>query len=261
MTGARIFFIGGAIAYRGLFNWLSPWIFVPTFLVAPIFQILLFVYIGRSAHAQSDEFYVVGNALQYASIPCVFAMSNTIAGERFQKTLGYILATPAGRLSLFLGRSLPVIANGVFVSGFAFVVGGLIVGIHVPASAVGSLALVIVVCAASCTGLGLLSAALGLRVRETATLNNIVFGLLLVFCGTNVALDELPGWMSFLSQGMPLTHGIEAARRLAGGQSLGTVGGLIGAELLVGAAYGVVGYALLRFMEAQSRRLATLETQ
>lgn len=261
MTGARIFFIGGAIAYRGLFNWLSPWIFVPTFLVAPIFQILLFVYIGRSAHAQSDEFYVVGNALQYASIPCVFAMSNTIAGERFQKTLGYILATPAGRLSLFLGRSLPVIANGVFVSGFALVVGGLIVGIHVPASAVGSLALVIVVCAASCTGLGLLSAALGLRVRETATLNNIVFGLLLVFCGTNVALDELPGWMSFLSQGMPLTHGIEAARRLAGGQSLGTVGGLIGAELLVGAAYGVVGYALLRFMEAQSRRLATLETQ
>ena len=261
MSAVRIFFIGGAIAYRGLFNWLSPWIFVPTFLVAPIFQILLFVYIGRSAHAQSDEFYVVGNALQYASIPCVFAMSNTIAGERFQKTLGYILATPAGRLPLFLGRSLPVIANGVFVSAFAFVVGGLIVGIHVPASAVGSLALVIVVCAASCTGLGLLSAALGLRVRETATLNNIVFGLLLVFCGTNVPLSELPGWMSFLSQGMPLTHGIEAARKLAAGQSLGSVGGLIGAELLVGAAYGVVGYGLLRFMEVQSRRLATLETQ
>jgi ABC-2 type transport system permease protein len=261
MSAVRVFFIGGAIAYRGLFNWLSPWIFVPTFLVAPIFQILLFVYIGRSAHAQSDEFYVVGNALQYASIPCVFAMSNTIAGERFQKTLGYILATPAGRLPLFLGRSLPVIANGVFVSAFAFVVGGLIVGIHVPLSAVGSLALVIVICAVSCTGLGLLSAALGLRVRETATLNNIVFGLLLVFCGTNVPLSELPGWMSFLSQGMPLTHGIEAARRLAAGQSLGTVGGLIGAELLVGAAYGVAGYALLRFMEVQSRRLATLETQ
>ncbi len=261
MTNARIFFIGGAIAYRGLFNWLSPWIFVPSFLIAPIFQILLFVYIGRSAHTQSDTFYVVGNALQYASIPCVFAMSNTIAGERFQKTLGYILATPAGRLPLFLGRSLPVIANGVFVSAFAFAVGGLIVGIHVPASAIGSLALVIVVCAASCTGLGLLSAAVGLRVRETATLNNIVFGLLLVFCGTNVPLAELPSWMSFLAQGLPLTHGIEAARRLAADQSLGTVGGLIGAELLVGAAYTIAGYALLRFMEVQSRRLATLETQ
>jgi ABC-2 type transport system permease protein len=153
-----------------------------------------------------------------------------------------------------------VIANGIFVSAFAFAVGGAIVGIHVPGAAIAPLALVIAVSAASCTGLGLLIAAVGLRVRETATLNNIVFGVLLVFCGTNVALSELPSWMSFLSQGLPLTHGIEAARRLAEGQSLGTVGGLVGAEALVGGAYGVLGYIGLRFMEWQSRRLATLET-
>ena len=259
MTSLRILFIGGAIAYRALFNWLSPWIFVPTFLVAPIFQILLFVYIGRSAGVRSDEFYVVGNALQYAAIPCIFAMSSTITDERYQKTLGFILVSPARRLPLFLGRSLPVILNGIFVSAFAFTVGGLIVGIHVPASAIGGLALVIAVSAAACTGLGLLSAAIGLRVRETATLNNIVFGLLLVFCGTNVPLDDLPGWMSFVSQGLPLTHGIEAARRLADGQALGNVAGLIGVEAGVGAVYAVLGYFLLRFMEWESRRLATLE--
>src|SRR2546427_2426460 len=51
----RIFFVGGLISYRALFNWLSPWIFVPTFLVAPIFQILLFVYIGRSAGVQDRK--------------------------------------------------------------------------------------------------------------------------------------------------------------------------------------------------------------
>ena len=45
----RIFFIGGLTAYRGLINWLSPWIFFPTPVIAPIFQILLFVFIGRSA--------------------------------------------------------------------------------------------------------------------------------------------------------------------------------------------------------------------
>jgi len=145
MTSLRILFIGGAIAYRALFNWLSPWIFVPTFLIAPIFQILLFVYIGRSANVRSDEFYVIGNALQYAAIPCIFDMSSTITDERYQQTLGFILVSPARRLPLFLGRSLPVIVNGIFVSAFAFVVGGLIVGIHVPASAVAPLALVIAV--------------------------------------------------------------------------------------------------------------------
>ena len=47
-------------------------------LVAPIFQILLFAYIGRSAHLRSDEFYLIGNALQYVSVPCLFAMSQAI---------------------------------------------------------------------------------------------------------------------------------------------------------------------------------------
>jgi ABC-2 type transport system permease protein len=259
VTGARIFFVGGLMSYRALFGWLSPWIFVPTFLIAPIFQILLFVYIGRSAGVESDSFYVIGNALQYCAIPCIFAMSNAIAGERSQQTLGYILATPAGRLPLFLGRALPVIGNGIFVTAFALAVGGAIVGISIPASSIGALAAVIAVTSASCTGLGLVSAALGLRVRETATLNNIVFGLLLVFCGVNVPLSDLPLWMSTISEGLPLTHGIEAARDLAAGQSLGDVAGLVGAELLIGAVYGLVGYSLLRLLEWQSRRLATLE--
>ena len=51
MTSLRIFFIGGVTAYRGLINWLSPWIFIPTLVVAPIFQILLFVSRRRSPSA------------------------------------------------------------------------------------------------------------------------------------------------------------------------------------------------------------------
>jgi ABC-2 type transport system permease protein len=258
-TGVRIFFIGGLMSYRALFGWLSPWILVPTFLVAPIFQILLFVYIGRSAGVRSDEFYVIGNALQYAAIPCVFAMSNTIAGERHENTLGYILATPASRLPLFLGRSLPVIVNGLLVSAFAFAVGGAIVGIDLPASSVPSIALVIAVAASACTGLGLLSASVGFLVRDTATLSNIVFGVLLVFSGANVALEDLPAWMSTTAQGMPLTHGIEAVRKLADGAAFADVAGLVGGEALVGGIYAAAGYALLRCLEWQSRRHATLE--
>jgi ABC-2 type transport system permease protein len=90
-------------------------------------------------------------------------------------------------------------------------------------------------------------------------LSNAIFGFLLIFTGANVPLDSLPGWMSTAAQGMPFTHAIEAARKLAAGRSLGDVGGLVGAEVLVGAVYGVLGYALLRWFEAQGRRHATLE--
>jgi ABC-2 type transport system permease protein len=259
VNAVRIFFIGGLTSYRALFNWLTPWILVPTFLIAPVFQILLFVYIGRTTGVQSDEFYVIGNAVQYAAIPCIFAMSSMIEGERQEMTLGSILATPAGRLPLFLGRSLPVMVNGFFVAAFALVVGGAIVGIDLPSSSFAPIALVLAVCAFSCTGLGLLCAAVGLRVRETATLNNIAFGLLLVFCGVNVALDELPAWMSTIAQVLPLTHGIEAARKVAGGSAFGDVRGLVGTEALIGVLWAFCGYILLRLMELESRRSASLE--
>src|SRR5262249_34892264 len=144
-TNIRIFFVGGLLSYRALFGWLSPWVLIPTFAVAPIFQILLFVYIGRSAHLESDRFYVIGNALQYAAIPCLFAMANTIAGERNSQTLGPLLASPAPRLPLFLGRSLPVIVNGMVVAAFGLAVGSAILGVHVPASAFAPLVLVIAV--------------------------------------------------------------------------------------------------------------------
>jgi ABC-2 type transport system permease protein len=255
----RIFFIGGLTAYRGLINWLSPWIFVPTLVVAPIFQILLFVYIGRSAGVQSDEFYVIGNAVQYASIPCLFSMTHAIAGERYQQTLAYILVSPAGRLPLFLGRALPVIVNAMLVAAFSLVVSALILGIDIPASAWGPIALVIFVSAFSCTGLGLICAAAGLRVRETAVLNNIIFGLLLIFTGANVPIDELPGWMQSISNRIPLTHGIEAARELADGATLADVSGLLATEFAIGVVYTVVGYQALRFMERESRRRASIQ--
>ena len=48
----RIFFVGGVIAYRALFNWIRPSIYIPTMLGAPLFQILFFTYLGRYATDQ-----------------------------------------------------------------------------------------------------------------------------------------------------------------------------------------------------------------
>jgi ABC-2 type transport system permease protein len=258
-TSLRIFFIGGLTAYRGLINWLSPWIFIPSLIVTPIFQILLFVYIGRAAGVQSDEFFVIGNAIQYASIPCIFSMTHAIAGERFQQTLAYLLVSPAGRLPLFLGRALPVILNSIFVAAFALLVSGLILRIDIPVSAWPAILLVIAVAAFACTGLGLITAAVGLRVRETAVLNNIIFGLLLIFTGANVPLEEMPGWMEAIGRSVPLTHAIEAAREIADGASLGDVSGLLGTEFAIGVVYTFVGYQALRYMEYSSRKRASIQ--
>ena len=259
MTSLRIFFIGGLMSYRALFTWLRPYELVPTLIVSPICQILLFAYMGRSAGVGTDEFYVVGNALNYAAIPCLFAMGFTVADERYGQTLGIILTTPARRIPLFLGRALPVIVNGWAVALVGVVGGVLFLDVHIPASAWPTLLLVLVAASASCTGLGLLLGAVSLRVRETAVLGNVVFCVLLVFCGVNIALEDLPAWMAAIGQWLPLSHGIEAARELANGSALSSVTGLLLLELGVGVLYTTAGLVLLRYFEEESRRHATLE--
>ncbi len=259
MNSLRVFFLGGLTSFRALFGWVSPWIYIPTLVIAPLFQILLFAYIGRTTGVGSDKFFVVGNALQYASIPCLFAMTNTIAGERYENTLAYILVSPAGRISIFLGRALPVVVNGAFVAALSLLLGGLVLSVHVPAGSLAPLAFVVLVTAYSCTGLGLISAGLGLRIRETAVLANVLFGVLLIFTGANVPLHTLPGWMQTISGWLPITHGIEAARRVADGASLADVSGLVAREAALGTAFAVLGFGLIRFMEREARRRASIE--
>ncbi len=260
MATLRLILIGGLISYRALFTWLSPWILIPVFLVSPIFQILLFAFIGRTAGVGDDAFFLIGNAVQYAAIPCLFAMGTAIGGERYFATLPLLLVSPARRVPLFLGRALPVILNGFLVAIVALAVGAVLLRVRFPVSSLLPLALVIAVCAFACTGLGLLAAALALRVRETAVLNNVFFGILLIFSGVNVPVAALPGWMAAVSTWLPLTHGIAAARRVAAGAPLGSVSGSLLAEAGVGVLYVAVALVLLSWLERESRRRATLET-
>ena len=160
---------------------------------------------------------------------------------------------------LFFGRAVPVVLNGAFVSAFSLLMGSLILDIEIPADAIPALALVILVAAFSCTGLGLINAALALRIRESAVLSNVFFGFLLIFTGANVPLSDLPGWMRAVSDYIPFTHSIAAARKLVDGSSTSSVMSLVGAEVLIGVAYAVAGYLVFRFFENQGRRHATLE--
>jgi ABC-2 type transport system permease protein len=256
----RVFFVGGYYAYRALFNWMHWSHYIPTMLGGPTFQLLFFVYVGRFANLQNDEFFVTGNAIHLSAMAGIFGMAMTIGGERWTQTLSPLMATPANRLAMFLGRALPLIANGIVTSAFVFVVGWVLLDFDMAAAQIPALAVVIVASAFACTAFGLVVGAVGLRARDVFFLANIVVYTLLLVCGANVPLDTLPGWMQTIASGVPLTHGIEAARAVADGAGLSEVDHLVWTELAIGAAYAAVGYALFRFFEFEGRRRASLET-
>ena len=260
MSSLRVFFRGGVTSYRALFGWLNPWVGIPMLVVAPLFQLLFFAYLGRTTGVEDDTYFVVGNALLAAALPGLLGTGGSITGERYTRTLGMLLASPASRVALFVGRTLPAMVNGFAVSAFCFVAGALILDVHIARSSVPALAVVILACALSCSALGLCTGALGLRIRDVVSVSWILVPILLLVSGANVPRDRLPEWLHAIGSGMPLTHGIQAARRLVAGETLPDVGGLVLLELAVAAAYAALGLALLRFFELESRRTASLET-
>ena len=258
MTSVRVFFLGGLLSFRALFNWRHPSIYIPTMLGAPLFQILFFSYLGRYSGVADDEYFVVGNAVQASAMAGVYGMVMMLVNERLFGTLPAVLASPGSRLALYFGRTLPTIVNGLVVSAFGLGASFLLLDLRLPTGAVAPFAAAVAVTVASCAMFGLAIGSVGLRTNDLWFGSNLAYYVLLLLCGVNVPLSGLPDWLAAVGRALPLTHGVEAARRLAGGADLAGVAGLIGREALTGVAYAALGYGLLRLFEAESRRSASL---
>jgi ABC-2 type transport system permease protein len=255
----RVLVFGGAYGYRALFAWANPLVYVPILLVQPIFQILFFAYIGRAAHLRDDTFFLVGNGIQWIMAPTMFGMLFMLDGERWTQTLGAVLATPANRIALFLGRSLPVMLNGLIVGAWGLVSGSLVLHVHSTADAAGPLAITIAVAVFSCAGCGFVIGSLSLRFRNGIILANVISAFLLLCTGANIPTGSLPPVLREIGYGLPLTRAIHAARELTSGASLAHVAPLLAGEAAVGAVYATVGFLLLRYFEGLSRRQAAFD--
>jgi ABC-2 type transport system permease protein len=260
LNSFRVFFVGGRLSYRALFNWIHPAMYIPTMLLGPVFQILFFAYLGRYSRLESDAFFVVGNALQVSCMAAIYASTMAISNERQFQTLAPLLASPANRLALFFGRALPVLANGLVVSTWGFVIGRLLLDFHPRLASAPARGVVLVVSVFSCTGFGFTLGSIGMRARDVFLISNLAYYFMWLFCGINIPLEDLPGWMQTIGRGLPLKLGIEAAREIASGSPLGHTKGLVLTELGIGLSYLAAAYALFRMFEVESRRRASLET-
>lgn len=257
----RVFWYGGRMSYGMLFNWARPSIYIPTLIGGPTFQLLFFAALGSYATNRSPAYFAIGNAVQVSALAGVFGMTMAIANERWFGTLPAILATPANRVALFAGRFMPFVLNGLLVSLYAFALGVVFLGVRLAPGSLAVAGLALLVTVFSCTAIGALQGAVSLRLRDGLFGANLVTMSILLFCGVNIPVQELPGWMQVIGNLLPFTHGLEAVRQAADGAGFGQVGGLIGIEALVGIAYAVAAFVLFSYLERSARRNATLDVR
>ena len=254
----RLFAVTAYYSFRALFHWLQPMPYLVFRVMFPLSQLAFFALIGTYGGGQPLSFYLVGNAIG-TETATAFGVSQAVGDERQQGTLSYLLAAPAPRVPIFFGRAALHVADGMLNMVAALAIAIIVFGLRVPVEGiVGVISAMLVATLAIC-GLGLLLGALAYIVLDTAILANFAMFIILLLSGANVPLDELPGVVAAISQGIPLTRSVAAARLYAGGAPLDAGLGLLFGDLALGAVYGIAGFVVFNWLETRARREGRLE--
>jgi ABC-2 type transport system permease protein len=246
--------------FVAIYSWLSPPAYFTIKFVVPFLQMSFFVYLTKFALGEEKLAYVaVGNAVQLVAFNTLMGVSMSLAGERWFGTLPLLLVTPINRLLIFTSRATVHVLDGILGAAIGLVYAGLF--FNVSFANTNWLALVIVLFVSSLTlsGLGLIIASVSLFTRALESIMNATYLLVFLLAGINFPVEQLPLWLRPLSQLIPLTYGVQAARESIEGASLAVVGDRLLLMMLLFLLEGAIGYFLFCYFEKVAKRYGTLE--
>ena len=256
----RLYLASAWYSYRALYAWQSFAPYISVKIAFPLAQMLLFLFMGRLAGLTDPLYIVVGNILLLPATNGVSGVSMTINGERDFRTLPYLIASPAPRAPLFLGRSLVHIIDGLLSTIMALILGAVFFHVDLSHSNLALTGLCIFLLSITSCGLGLILGSLSLRTREAWTITSMVVIALYIFSGVNFPVEVLPKFLQVISYSLPLTRGIQAARLAMSGAGWLAIRSLFLEELLVGLIYMGLGYLMFTWFEKLSLVDGQIET-
>lgn len=240
---------------RTVYSW-KTWTF--GWLVRVLCQVAFFALIGRLlGSTQTVHFLLVGNAVYVAASTAMFVVQST-SWERLAGTLPLLVASPAHPFTVFAGRSVQWLLDGLSVGTVALFGLGPLFGLplDLPTALLAIPLMAAIAVSVYCFGLVL--AGVALRRME---LRNVVANVghlgLMVLCGVQVPATFWPGPVQAVTDVLPLKHGLTAVRNLLAGQ--GPVLTNAGLELAVAAGWLVVAALVFRHLAEGGRKDGSIE--
>jgi ABC-2 type transport system permease protein len=220
--------------------WLGGW------LIRVLSQAVFFTLIGQLVGSpERMQYLLIGNSVVVGVDAARLALQAT-TWDRYEGTYALLVASPAGLIPPFVGRTVVWLLDGIATSLIAlFVVGTLfaIPGLWTAAPSVA--ALVALVCA-SMYCLAIFEGAVISRLPAIRNMASQLTGLtIMAVCGVNVPVAFWPPWVQAVANVLPVTHGLHAVRLTLAGAPVSAVLAEAGLELLVGLAW--LGLAILTF--------------
>ncbi len=259
VTTLSNFVMQAYLSYKAL-SWggLTP--FVWNRLGRPIFFVVMFTLLGRFAgNPAAAEAFIIGMAA--AAIPgtVLDGILPMFTLERGFKTISALFATGASRTAFFWSRGPIHLVNGLVSASAALVFAGVLLGLDFSRVNWGLLAASALAISASVTAFALFAGNLSLVLRSWTNLSLLLQGSLIALTGAIVPIASLPVVLRWVSEVLPVTHGLVAFRAAFAGNSFAEAADGLLLELGVALAYGVLGTLLFGRFERQAKRRGTLE--
>jgi ABC-2 type transport system permease protein len=256
MASPRSLLLASWLSYRALFTWFNPLGYLSSRVVMPIALTLVFGSVGLYAQGSAAG-PVVGGMMIGVAFASVYGITLSIANERQFGTMGVWLATPQRLGTSIAVKALPHLVDGQIGAVLTLGVACAAFGISVAPTRFAALMLCSVVAGMATAGLGVAIAACSVRFRDVFTAPNLAESLLIVCSGVVVPATQLPPGLARLGDFLPLSRSITAGRQVLAGEPLDF--GLLAADLGIGLAWGLLGYALLALMVRGSRRAGSYD--
>ncbi len=265
MSLLRVFLSSAVFSFRAQFGWLYPPMWLTMKLVLSLSQMSFFVFVGQflitTGNAFSDlvAYIAIGNAMAVLSWNTVFSIVNITSHDKWDGTLPLVLATPANRLPLFIGRAMLHVFDGMLSVAISFAYAAFLFGVNFGFADITTLIIVVFLTAFTMAGFGLMVGGLAFYFRDPLIFANIFTFILLIFCGINFPIQDLPQPLQVISYIFPLTYGVEAGRETIRGALLIDVAPLLGQMIVVGFVSMALGYVFFRSFERAARKSGRLE--
>lgn len=262
MNNLKVFFSSAVFSFRAQFDWLNPSMWLTMKIVLSLSQMAFFVFVGLFIPGSTPSlisFIAIGNALQSISWNTVFSVINITGHDKWDGTLPLVLATPAHRLPLYIGRAMIHVLDGLLSAAISFFFAAFIFGVDFSHTDALAMVVAVVLTAFTMAGFGLLIGGFSFFFRNPMVFANIFTFILLIFCGVNFPVASLPTVIQPVSYIFPLTYGITATRNAVDGQTLLQISPTLAQQILVGAAAMIIGYLLFRLFENNARKTGKIE--
>jgi ABC-2 type transport system permease protein len=233
-------------------TWVLGW------LLRMVAQVTFFALVGKMIGTpEAVRYLAVGNAVVLACLESVIVVFS-VNDEREQRTLPLLVASPAGHVPVFLARGMHWVVTGMVSATVALIAVPALLGAPLPAGRLAASLPILWLVSIASYGYGCALGSIVLRSPQTDWLVlNVGYLVVMTLAGVNVPVSFWPGWLSWLAQLLPVTHGLAAIRAVLSGA--GPVLPNVLLEVVVGAGWLAVAYLGHRRFIRHGRLKGTIE--